>query len=125
MKKDLRTSKQQTVPQPGFVPGILSVVSKAVAASMVLRVLLGIGLVFVSAQIQIPIKPVPITMQTVAVMILALCYKKKEAMQAIVGYVAFGAMGLPLFAGFSTGLPILLGTTGGYLFGMILCVYVL
>ena len=88
------------------------------------KVILGVALIFFCAQTRIPIKPVPITMSTVGIMILSLCYQKREARGAVIAYVVLGLMGMPIFSGFKGGISVILGTSGGYFFGMILCVYV-
>ncbi len=82
----------------------------------------GALLVALCAQINIPLEPVPITLQTVGVMLIALTFERKTALQAILCYLALGAMGAPVFSDFSGGLSVLLGTTGGYCLGFVACV---
>jgi len=62
-------------------------------------VAVGIGLLWASAKIQIPLWPVPITMQTYVVVVIALSYGLRLGLATIGGYVALGALGLPIFAG--------------------------
>lgn len=85
--------------------------------SQVLMVGIGVLLLAASAQIQIPLQPVPITLQTLAVMVLGLCFPKREAMQAVITYVLLGVAGLPLLAG-----PFAWARLG-YLLGFILAVW--
>ncbi len=63
---------------------------------------------------------IPFTMQTFGVfLILGLLGGKRGAM-AILVYLLLGAIGLPVFAGFSSGIGCILGSTGGYLAGFLL-----
>ena len=82
------------------------------------------GVLFLGAlsQITIPLKPIPITMQTVAVLSLGLFYDRKEAIRSVVGYIALGTM-LPLFPGYAYAGSKLLGPAGGYYLGFVLCAY--
>jgi biotin transport system substrate-specific component len=80
----------------------------------------GSAFIAVMAQIQVPLKPVPITMQTFAVLVIGAAYGWRLGTGTVALYLAEGAVGLPVFAGFKGSLAVLLGPTGGYLFGFVL-----
>ena len=78
-------------------------------------------LIALSAQIQVtlPFSPVPITAQTLAVLLIAALLGKQRGLAAVSLYIMEGAVGFPVFAGGKAGLAALLGPTGGYLLGFI------
>ncbi len=67
------------------------------------------------AQIVIPTLPVPLTLQTVAVLLSGAVLGARRGAYAQTAYLAMGAVGLPVFAGFSGSIAHILGPTGGYL----------
>lgn len=67
--------------------------------------------------------PVPITLQSAMVVFLGLSIGSKRALAAIALYLTEGAVGLPVFAGGLPGLPILMGPSGGYLWGFLPAVF--
>jgi biotin transport system substrate-specific component len=76
----------------------------------------------ISARVQVPFWPVPMTLQTLAVLTIAGLAGPATAGAAMLGYLAEGAAGLPVFAGtpaHGVGLAYLMGPTGGYLVGML------
>lgn len=83
-------------------------------------VLAGSAFVAVCAHIALPLyfTPVPLTLQTFAVLVLGLLLTPRMAAATLAVYLAEGAMGLPVFAPVPalSGLAHLLGPTGGYLF---------
>ena len=76
-------------------------------------------LMAVCSWISIP-STVPFTLQTFAVFCTLGLIGGKRGTAAILVYLLLGALGVPVFAGFSGGVGILFGTTGGYLLGFIL-----
>jgi len=91
--------------------------------TQIVLVLLGTLLLTVSAKIQVPFWPVPMTLQTGVVLFLALVMGPRLALATVVLYLAQGAIGLPVFAGTPAkgiGLAYMLGPTGGYMLGWLL-----
>lgn len=78
----------------------------------------GVALLSLLAQVVIPVpwSPVPITGQTFGVSLVSLCWGTRRGLAAILGYLALGSFGLPVFAAGMSGF--LLGPTFGYLVGM-------
>lgn len=88
-----------------------------------LLVLGGSLALWVSAKIQIPFYPVPVTMQTFVLLTLAMALGARLAAAMVALYLLEGALGLPVFAGAperGIGLAYMLGPTGGYLLGFLL-----
>ena len=77
-----------------------------------------IGLLSLGAWVSIPFFPVPLTLQTLFVL-LAGAVMKRYAVIPVSLYVLLGALGLPVFHTGVAGIGILLGPTGGYLVGFI------
>lgn len=79
------------------------------------------GVIALAAQIAVPLpfSPVPITGQTLALLLLAAALGRARAVAAAVCYLAEGAAGIPVFAGGSGGAHVLIGATGGYLAGFV------
>ncbi len=108
----------------GAQPTLASVLWPRRDAQRLLRpallAVLGSLLVAVSAQIEVPLWPVPITGQTFAVLVIGMAYGARLGAVTLALYLAEGAAGLPVFAGFAAGPAVLMGPTGGYLLGFVL-----
>lgn len=62
---------------------------------------------------------VPFTLQTFAIFLTVGLLGGKRGTLAVVVYILLGAIGIPVFAGFSGGLHVILGNTGGYIIGFV------
>lgn len=82
-------------------------------------VALGAVLIAACSWISIP-TTVPFTMQTFAVFFVLSILGGKRGTVSVIIYVLLGAIGAPVFAGFASGIGILIGNTGGYIIGFIL-----
>ncbi|MDR0297226.1 MAG: biotin transporter BioY [Streptococcaceae bacterium] len=76
---------------------------------------LGAALIAILAQVTIPFPLVPNTAQTFGITLVAVLLGKKYGTLATFLYVLLGAIGAPVFAGFSGGFGIVIGNTGGYI----------
>ncbi|WP_417587158.1 biotin transporter BioY [Pararhodobacter oceanensis] len=93
--------------------GAQSVLGKAMIVAA------GSVLIALGAQISVPMLPVPMTLQTLAVVLVGLTAGSRLGAGAVLAYLAEGAMGLPVFAGGGAGFAWLMGPTAGFLFGFV------
>ncbi|WP_306029976.1 biotin transporter BioY [Stappia sp. MMSF_3263] len=79
-------------------------------------------LLTVSAKVSVPFYPVPMTLQTLALLVLGFTLGPRLGALSVIAYLAQGAAGLPVFADTPAkgiGLAYMMGPTGGYLLGFI------
>ena len=91
----------------------------------ILLVLGGVAFLSLMSQVIIPLPftPVPISLGTFGVTLMALLYGRKLGAATILSYVAAGSLGAPIFAGFKSGS--LFSPTGGYILGYIVATIIL
>ena len=83
-----------------------------------LLMLLGICLLTASAKFTVPFYPVPMTLQTLVVLLIGGALGAPRGIAAVGGYLALGALGAPVFAA-GGGIAYMVGPTGGFLFGFL------
>lgn len=72
------------------------------------------------APISIPMVPVSITLATLMVYLVSALFPANISVVVVLLYILLGSLGLPVFSNFSSGFAVLLGPTGGFIFGYIL-----
>jgi len=107
--------------QPALAQTLLPFAGNRTIQEVVL-VLAGTALIAVAAKIEIPFYPVPMTLQTLAIMLVAASYGFRLGTLTVIAYLGEGLLGLPVFAGTppaAAGPLYFLGPTGGYLIGFV------
>jgi len=113
------------MPEAKGLPTLLEIAwpQAARGQGMLAAVLFGLCLLTVSAKMQVPFWPVPMTLQTLAVLMLGMVYGPWLAVATVVSYLLVGAAGVPVFAGTperGIGLAYMMGPTAGFLAGFVL-----
>ena len=104
-----------------------SLIPRSTALSHAVLVVSGVLGLAALAQIAIPVpgSPVPVTGQTLGVLILGTAYGSTLGFTTFALYILAGIAGAPVFADGGQGLDRIVGATGGYLVGMLVATFVL
>ena len=104
-----------------------SLIPRSTALSHAVLVVSGVLGLAALAQIAIPVpgSPVPVTGQTLGVLILGTAYGSTLGFTTFALYILAGIAGAPVFADGGQGLDRIVGATGGYLIGMLVATFVL
>ena len=109
----------ETVVAPHFPLAALLWPNRADGSFGVLRsvilLALGTALLTQSAKINLPLPYVPMTLQTLVVLLIGAAYGWRLGSATVIAYLAEGAIGFPVFAGPVGGIAPLVGPTAGYL----------
>jgi biotin transport system substrate-specific component len=112
----------QTTTQAALAPSLVATRSSRTLSEVAL-VLIGTAVLVASAKISVPFYPVPMTLQTLAVMAIAAAYGTRLGTLTVLAYLAEGFGGLPVFTAtppMIAGPAYFLGPTGGFLAGFVL-----
>ncbi|MBS1262373.1 MAG: Biotin transporter BioY [Calditrichaeota bacterium] len=107
------------IEQAGRDTRVLVTVQQALLSLLLLMLFAGLTSLGALVRIPLPFTPVPVTLQTLMVLLAGAMLGGARGSLSQVLYVAWGASGLPLFAGAAAGFAVLAGPTGGYLIGFV------
>jgi biotin transport system substrate-specific component len=102
------------------LPGVLRLSKERSLATDAALVVGGAALTAALAQVEIPLWPVPITGQTLAVLLVGASLGAGRGALSMVLYALVGTLGAPIFSDHTAGAAVLLGPTGGYIVGFVL-----
>jgi biotin transport system substrate-specific component len=104
-----------------------SLIPRSTALSNAVLVVSGVLGLAALAQIAIPVpgSPVPVTGQTLGVLLLGTTYGSTLGVTTFALYILAGIAGAPVFANSGHGLERITGATGGYLIGMLVATFIL
>ena len=118
----------ETVASPHFLLSALVWPHRSDGSLNLLRsailVALGTALLTLSAKVNLPLPYVPMTLQTLVVLMIGAAYGWRLGSATVIAYLAEGAIGLPVFAGPVGGIAPLVGPTAGYLYGFVAAAFV-
>jgi biotin transport system substrate-specific component len=100
----------------------------ALRLKQVALIVLGVAALAIAAKIRVPMWPVPITMQTFAVLTIGAAYGARLGGVTLLAYLELGALGMNVFTGTgegASGLAYMAGPTGGYLLGFLVAAVVM
>lgn len=92
---------------------------KTTLTRQVLLALGGAAVIAAATQVSVPFFPVPMTLQTLAILVVGLSFGARLGTATLLTYLGYGALGLPVFANGMNGLA-LVGPTAGFLYGFVL-----
>lgn len=72
-----------------------------------------------SARVEVPLTPVPFTLQVLALCLVVLAMRPREAVSSAASYVLVGSFGAPVFSGGMGGVARIAGPTGGFILGFV------
>jgi biotin transport system substrate-specific component len=96
-----------------------AVFGKTTLLRQALLALGGAAFIALATQVSVPFFPVPMTLQTLAILIVGLSFGARLGTATLITYLGYGAMGLPVFANGMNGLAFA-GPTAGFLLGFVL-----
>ncbi|VWX57678.1 Biotin transporter [Burkholderiales bacterium 8X] len=102
---------------------ILPAFDRMSPARQVLALILGTAFLALASHVQVPMFPVPMTMQTFAVTLIGALYGSRLGTLTVLAWLGEAMVGLPMLAGGTAGLATFAGPTAGYLFSFPLAAF--
>jgi len=118
-----QTSSSASLAHPTLAEAAFSGLGASKLMRNLALMVVGSLLLTISAKLSVPFYPVPVTMQTLAVLAIGMAYGWRLGAATVALYIFQGALGLPVFSA-GGGLAYLAGPTAGYIAGFLVAAFV-